>query len=124
MVSCKENLYLTKRMYLNESKWSIPVYYTIIKCQRRRISVHVEFVRELHIPWEESLSIMCVPFCLLYMFIQVNMRKIYYFVQHFTTEDKKLAFRLFSTNHYIEPEDQERDPGQRCLWSVVIKAMR
>lgn len=30
-------------------------------------------------------------------------------ILHNTTEEKKLAFRLFSTNCYIEPADQERD---------------
>ena len=31
------------------------------------------------------------------------------------TEEKKLAFRLFSTNCYIEPADQERDQTQMPL---------
>lgn len=32
-------------------------------------------------------------------------------ILHNITEEKKLAFRLFSTIHYIKPEYQEGDPG-------------
>lgn len=39
-----------------------------------------------------------------------------------------MAFRLFSTNPYSEPENWVRDPDQRCLWTIeelqmVIKVM-
>lgn len=79
-ISDKENA-------LKKSKQSIPPHDTIIK-SHRRVNVQAERVRYLHLPQEQIVGIIYVPFCLLYLFIQVNMRKIYYFVKYFTTQQK------------------------------------
>lgn len=81
-------------------------------------------------PGQERLGVMFVPFLLVkYVYpSEYEEDLLLCEILHNTTEEKKLAFRLFSTNCYIEPADQERDqtekPRRGAALQMVISAVR